>query len=165
MDDFKKNMQKKNMSKAFMEENREKILAIYKAPHLKSDRPRLLTKKERQVLGVGKDMGKASVSNVRMAPIKVNLLIRNIKGKNLREAKAILDYSPRSAAVVLGKLLRSAEANAVNNNELNPDALYVADAFVNPGPVIKRIRARARGSATRILKRSSNITIVLKERQ
>lgn len=165
MEDFKKNLKKKNMSKQFMEENREAILDLYKKPHTKSNRPRLLTKKEKKVLGVGKDQGIASVRSIRIAPIKVNLLVRNIKGKSLDEAYAILTYSPRNAAPVLKKLLQSAEANAVNNNELNRDALYVANAFVNPGPVIKRFMPRARGSATRILKRTSHITVVVKERQ
>lgn len=153
------------MSKDFMEKNRDEILALYSKPHSKSKRPRVLTKKERKVLGIGKDQGKASIENVRIAPIKVNLLIRAIKGKDLDEANAILTYSPRGAAPVILKLLRSAEANAVNNNELSRDSLYVADAFVNPGPVIKRFMPRARGSATRILKRTSHITVVLKERK
>lgn len=158
-------LKKKNMSKQFMEENREAILELYKKGHTKSSRPRTLTKKERKVLGAGKDQGKASINNVRIAPIKVNLLIRNIKGKSLDEAYAILEYSPRNAAPVIKKLMHSAEANAVNNNELSRDTLYVADAFVNPGPVIKRFMPRARGSATRILKRTSHITVVLKERK
>lgn len=158
-------LKKKNMSKQFMEENREAILDLYKNGHTKSNRPRILTKKERKVLGVGKDQGKASIENVRIAPIKVNLLIRNIKGKSLDEVYAILNYSPRNAAPVIAKLIHSAEANAVNNNELTRDLLYVADAFVNPGPVIKRFMPRARGSSTRILKRTSHITVVLKERK
>ncbi len=165
MEDFKKNLKKKNMSKKFMEENREAIMELYEKPHKKANRPRRLTKKQKKVLGLGKDQGIASVRAVRIAPVKVNLLIRNIKGKSLDEATAILTYSPRGAAPVLRKLLYSAECNAVNNNELNRDALYVANAFVNPGPVLKRFMPRARGSATRILKRTSHITIVLKERQ
>ncbi len=158
-------LKKKNMSKQFMEENRQEILALYKKGHKKNNRPRILTKKERKVLGIGKDQGKASIKNVRIAPVKVNLLVRNIKGKSLDEALAILEYSPRNAAPVLKKLLHSAEANAVNNNELSRDTLFVADAFVNPGPVIKRFMPRARGGATRILKRTSHITVVLKERK
>ncbi len=165
MDDFQKMMKKKNLSRQFIEENREQLLELYKKQPKKNQRPRLLTKKERKYLGLGKDQGLASVKNVRMAPVKANLLVRAIKGKDLDEAKAILAYSPKAAAVVISKVLNSAEANAVNNNELNRDALYVANAYVNPGPVIKRFMPRARGSATRILKRTCHITVVLKERQ
>lgn len=155
----------KRMSKQFIEENREEILKLYDGKHTKSSRPRYLTKKERKALGIGKDQGKASVQNIRIAPIKVNLVLRQIKGKSVKEAYAILTYSSRGAAVVIKKLLHSAEANAINNNELTQDALYVAEAFVNPGPVIKRFMPRARGSATRILKRTSHITLVVKERK
>ncbi len=158
-------LKKKKLTKQFMEENRDAILEVYKQDHTKANRPRILTKKERKVLGIGKDQGKASINNIRIAPIKVNLLIRAIKGKSLDEAYAILEYSPRNAAPVIKKLIHSAEANAVNNNELSRDMLYVAEAFVNPGPVIKRFMPRARGSATRILKRTSHITVVLKERK
>ena len=159
------NIKSKQMSRAYLEENRSSILEQYSAPKKRSRRLRLLTKKERKVLGIGKDRGLASVKNIRIAPVKVNLLLRNIRGKSVEEAYGILTYSPHNAAAVILKLLKSAEANAVNNNELSHDSLYISEAYVNPGPVIKRFRARARGSATRILKRTSHITLVVRERK
>lgn len=123
----------------------------------------MLTKKERKVLGVNKDKGIAIARNVRIAPRKVNVVIKTIKGRSLREALAILRYTPKAASPVLVKLLESAAANAVNNNELNRDSLYVDDCYANQGPVLKRIMPRARGSASRIHKRTSHITVVLKE--
>ncbi len=157
-------MEKKVMSKDYMLENREAILDQYKAPARKSAKPKLLTKKERKVLGVGKDQGKAIAKYVRVTPRKMNVVIDLIKGKQLDEAYAILLYTPKAASPILTKLLKSAEANAVNNNSLSRDDLYVADAFANQGPVLKRFMPRARGSAARINKRTSHVTVVLKER-
>lgn len=73
-------------------------------------------------------------------------------------------YTPKAASELIYKLLKSAEANASNNNNLNRDALYVAEAYATQGPTLKRIRPRARGSAYRIRKRTSHITVVVKER-
>ena len=87
-----------------------------------------------------------------------------IRNKDIDEAYAILRYTPKAASEILFKLLESAEANAVNNNELDKDELYVADCFANQGPTLKRIRPRAQGRASRIRKRTSHITIVVKER-
>ena len=152
------------MSKEYMLENRDDILAQYAKPARKNRKPQLLTKKERKVLGVGRDQGKAIARNIRITPRKVNVVINTIKGKSLDEAYAILQYTPKAASPVLEGLLKSAEANAVNNNSLSRDALYVADCYANPGPVLKRIIPRARGSASRILKRTSHVTVVLKEK-
>jgi large subunit ribosomal protein L22 len=87
-----------------------------------------------------------------------------IKGKDIYEAYGILRYTPKAASDILFKLLGSAEANATNNNGLNRDDLYVAEAFANQGPTLKRIRPRAQGRANRIRKRTSHITLVVKER-
>lgn len=152
------------MSKEYMLENREEILAKYSKPAKKNQKPVLLTKKERKVLGVGKDEGRAIAKNVRIAPRKVNVVVNLIKGKSIDEAYAILKYTPKNASPVLEKLLKSAEANAVNNNSLSRDALYVADCYANQGPVLKRIIPKARGSAARIHKRTSHVTLVLKEK-
>ncbi len=157
-------MEKKVMSKEYMLENRDDILAQYNKPVKKNRRPALLTKKERKVLGVGRDQGRAVAKNIRIAPRKVSVVVKLIKGKSLDEAYAILQYMPKAASPVLESLLKSAEANAVNNNSLSRDALYVADCFANPGPVLKRIIPRARGSASRIHKRTSHVTVVLKEK-
>ncbi len=158
-------MGKKVMSKEYMLNNREEILAKHTSHQSKSRKAPLLTKKERKALGVGKDQGIATAKNVRIAPRKVNIVIKLIKNKPLDEALAILQYTPKAASPVLTKLLKSAEANAVNNNELNRDALYVAGCFANQGPVLKRIIPKARGSAARINKRTSHITVVLKEKK
>lgn len=152
------------MTRQYIDENRAELRELYAATHRQADQPRHLTKKERKALGIGRDQGVAYTHNVRIAPIKANQVMRLIRNKNLNEAYAILAYSPKGIAPILTKLLKSAEANAVNNNELDPDRLYVASAYANAGPVIKRIRPRARGSADRILKRSSHLGIVVRER-
>lgn len=152
------------MNKEHMESNREELLKTYNSTPRKSKRPKLLTKKERKVLGIGKDQGTATTQNVRINSFKVSAVLNVIRGKKLDEAYALLRYIPRGASPVLTKLLKSAEANAVNNNELNRDDLYVAECYANQGPTLKRIRPRARGSANRILKRTSHITVVLKEK-
>ena len=87
-----------------------------------------------------------------------------IRGKDVNTAKAILEYNPRYASQIIGKLLNSAIANAENNNGMNPDKLYVAECFANKGPTMKRIHPRAQGRAYRIEKRVSHITIVLDEK-
>lgn len=158
-------MEKKVQSKEYLLKNREEILNQYNSVRPKSHKAPLLTKKERKVLGIGKDQGIAMAKNIRISPRKVNIVLKLIKGKPLAEAYAILQYTPKAASPVLTKLLKSAEANAVNNNELNPDALYVDTCFANQGPVLKRIMPRARGSAARINKRTSHITVVLKEKK
>lgn len=152
------------MNKEYMLENREEILAQYSQTARKSKKPVLLTKKERKVLGVGKDEGRAIAKNIRIAPRKVNVVVNLIKGKQIDEAYAILKYTPKLASPMLEKLLKSAESNAVNNNSLSRDALYVADCFANQGPVLKRIIPKARGSAAKIHKRTSHVTLVLKEK-
>jgi large subunit ribosomal protein L22 len=158
-------VEKKVMSKEYMQENREEILKTYSAPHRLYAKPALLTKKERKVLGIGKDEGRAIARYVRLSSRKANIVIDLIKDKSLDEAFAILKYTPKAASPVLEKLLKSAEANAVNNNGLSRDALYVSDCFANQGPTLKRIMPRARGSASKIHKRTSHITLVLKERK
>ena len=157
-------MEKKVMSKEYLLENREELVSRYNRTERKSQKSALLTKKERKVLGIGKDEGRAIAKNIRVTPRKVNVVVDLIKGKQIDEAYAILRYTPKAASPVLEKLLKSAEANAVNNNNLTRDALYVADCYANQGPVLKRIIPRARGSASRIHKRTSHVTVVLKER-
>jgi large subunit ribosomal protein L22 len=113
---------------------------------------------------MGKDQGIATAKFIRITPRKMKVVADLIKGQNIDDAYAILMYTPKAASPVLTKVLKSAEANAVNNNGLNRANLYVADAYANPGPVLKRFIPRARGSASRINKRTSHVTVVLKER-
>jgi len=142
--------------------NVEETKTLYRS---KSRRLPTLTKKEKKELGVGKDEGRATLKYVRISSRKVRIVNNLIKNKGVAEAKAILRNTPKAASPILLKLLNSAEANAVNNNELNADNLYVAEIYANQGPTLKRIRARAQGRASRINKRTSHITIVLKERE
>ena len=78
---------------------------------------------------------------------------------------AILKHTPKAACEDLQKLLKSAIANAENNHNMDVTRLYVAECFVSPGPILKRIRPRAQGRAFRILKRTSHVTLVLKEKE
>ena len=98
---------------------------------------------------------------VRISSRKVRIVIDLIRGKSVREAEAILRYTPKAATEPVLKLLNSAVANAENNLELNRDDLYVAEVYANQGPTLMRFRARARGRASRIRKCTSHITIVL----
>ena len=104
---------------------------------------------------------RAEVKYVRISTRKVKLVIDLIRGKTVPEAKAILMYTPKAASEVVLKLLNSAVANAEYTKDLSGDSLYVAEVFANQGPTLKRFIARAKGSASRILKRTSHITIVL----
>ncbi|HPY64184.1 MAG TPA: 50S ribosomal protein L22 [Bacillota bacterium] len=158
-------MAKKVMSKSELLERREEIIAEYGKPVRKSAKRRTLTKKERKVLGIGRNEGKATLRHLRMNAFKVNALIKQVKGKSLEEAYAVLLYTPHGAAQPLTKLLKSAEANAVNNNGLSAEDLYVAELYAMQGPTLKRIRARAKGQATWILKRTCHVHVVLKEKE
>ncbi len=104
---------------------------------------------------------RAVTRNVRIAPEKARHVSRLIHGKSVTEALAIVDLSPRKAARLLGATLRSAVANAENNFDLKRQALVVKAAMVGPGPIIKRFRPKARGSAGKIRKRTSHLEIVL----
>ena len=107
---------------------------------------------------------KAILKYARISPRKVKIVLDLIRGKDVGTAMAILKNTKKSASEYLVKLLGSAIANAVNNNEMDETKLYVAECFVYPGPTLKRIMPRAKGSADRILKRTSHITIVVKEK-
>ena len=103
----------------------------------------------------------AHVKHVRISPRKVKIVIDLIRGKSVKEAQAILMYTPKAASEPVLKLLNSAVANAENNLDLSADTLYVAEVFANQGPTLKRFRPRAQGRASRIRKRTSHITIIL----
>ena len=107
---------------------------------------------------------KARVTFVRLSSTKANIVLDQIKGKDINTALAILAYTPRWGARVVEKVLKSAIANAENNNGLKAENLYIAECYANKGPTMKRIHPRAQGRAYRIEKRMSHITIVLDER-
>jgi large subunit ribosomal protein L22 len=103
----------------------------------------------------------ARAKYVRSAPRKARLVMDGIRGKKVEHAQAILRHAPRAVSSDILKLLNSAVANAESSYELGPDELRIERAFVDEGPTIKRFRPRARGRATRILKRTSHMTIEL----
>lgn len=108
---------------------------------------------------------RAYLRYVRIAPRKVQIVLDLIRNQPVDKAMAILKYTPKAACEPLAKLLKSAIANAENNHSMNKDDLYVSECFVCPGPTLKRIRPRAQGRAFRVLKRTSHITLVLKEKE
>ena len=107
---------------------------------------------------------KATLKYARISSRKVKIVADLIKGKDIDEAMAILKYTPKASSEILEKLLKSAIANAENNHNMAHDKLYVAEIYANQGPTLKRIRPAAKGSAFRIRKRTSHITIKLRER-
>ena len=106
---------------------------------------------------------RAQATYVRISPRKVKVVLDLIRNKPVNVATAIIQNTPKAACEPLEKLLKSAVANAVNNFNMNADDLYVAECHVGPGPIIKRIRPRAQGRAYRIEKRTSHITLVVKD--
>jgi large subunit ribosomal protein L22 len=155
---------RKVMSRDELLEKKDELLAQYQEERIKSKKLPLLTKKEKKILGIGKDEGRAVLRHVGVSSRKAKLVLDLIRNKDIDEAYAILRHTPRNVAAILEKMLKSAESNAVNNNGLNRDNLYVAECYATQGPTLKRIRPRARGRAFRIRKRSSHITLVLKEK-
>ncbi|MBS3994527.1 MAG: 50S ribosomal protein L22 [Alkaliphilus sp.] len=107
---------------------------------------------------------KAIAKYVRISPRKFKPINNLIRGKNVDEALAILAFTPRAGSPVLEKVIKSAKANAENNHNMNADKLYIADVYANQGPTLKRFRAASKGSGVKILKRSSHVGVVLKER-
>ena len=107
----------------------------------------------------------AHVKHVRISPRKVKIVIDLIRGKSVPAAREILMFTNRAAAEVVEKTLNSAVANAEYQHHVRPETLVVKTAFVDEGPTLKRIRPRAKGSASRINKRMSHITIVVAPRK
>ncbi|MCC5912593.1 MAG: 50S ribosomal protein L22 [Clostridiaceae bacterium] len=101
---------------------------------------------------------------IRIAPRKAQQVVDLVRGKQIDEALAILKYTPKAAAPIVEKLVKSALANAENNYNMDRENLYVAEITANQGPTMKRFRPRAMGRATTIRKRTSHISVVLKEK-
>ena len=106
----------------------------------------------------------AKLSYARVSVQKACFVLDAIRGKDVNTALGILAYNPRYASSLIEKLLKSAIANAENNNGMNPENLYIAECYANKGPTMKRIKPRAQGRAYRIDKRMSHITVILDER-
>jgi large subunit ribosomal protein L22 len=104
---------------------------------------------------------KAVAKHVRISPQKVRYIIGAHKGKPVEDVINSLKFMPQKAAGIVEKVLRSAVANAENNNDLDVDSLVVSNIIADPGPTLKRFRARARGRGSRILKRTSHITVIV----
>ena len=108
---------------------------------------------------------KAIAKYVRISPLKVNFICKEIRGKQVDEALAILKFTPKKGARILEKVLNSAIANAEHNFGLNREDLFVSQAYANDAPVMKRWRPKAKGMAYPILKRSSHVGVVVEERE
>jgi len=110
-----------------------------------------------KVRAVAKDVG--------ISPRKVRLVVNMVRGKKINEALAILSFSPTPTAKAVAKLIKSAAANAENNFQMSPAELRITDIFADPGHTLKRFRPQSRGRASPILKRSSNITVLVTEEE
>ena len=104
---------------------------------------------------------KAVAKTIRVSPQKARLVVDLVRGKTVKEALGILEYTNKAA---ISKVVKSAAQNAVYNNDADAEKLYVKAIFVDEGPILKRFAARAKGSGTRILKRTCHITCVVDER-
>ncbi len=108
---------------------------------------------------------KAHARHIRQSPYKVRRVLDLIRGLPVEQARDTLQFTNRRAAEAVAKVLNSAVANAEHNNALDVDMLYVAEAYAGEGPTLKRFRARARGRAGRIDKRTSHIVVGVAERE
>ncbi len=107
---------------------------------------------------------RAVAKYVRISPRKMKPITDLVRGKNASEALSILKFTPNKGAKILEKVISSAVANAENNHEMDTDRLFISEVYANQGPTMKRWRAGSQGRASMILKRSSHIGVVLKER-
>ena len=108
---------------------------------------------------------KATAKTLRVQPRKVRLVLNLIRGKDVEEAEAICKFTPNKGGYLVGKVLHSAIANAVNNEDLDESNLYVKECYANEGITMKRYMPRAKGSASPIMKRTSHITVVVAEKE
>ena len=108
---------------------------------------------------------KATLKFARISSRKVKIVADLIRGKKVDEALAIVKFTPKASSEIIEKLLKSAIANAENNHDMKHDKLYISEIYANQGPTLKRIRPAAKGSAVRIRKRTSHITIKLEEKE
>lgn len=108
---------------------------------------------------------RAQARFVRISPRKVQIVCDMVRGKNTKFAAALLDATPKAGCEYVSKVLKSACANAENNFEMDPDKLYIAQAYVDAGATLKRGQPRAHGRMFRINKRTSHITVVVAEKE
>ena len=108
---------------------------------------------------------KAEAKNMRISPRKMKPIADLVRGKNIKEAQAILKFTPRKGAEIFLKVLNSAVANAENNFHLDVETLYVKEIYANQGPTMKRWNAGSMGRANPVLKRSSHVGVVVAEKE
>jgi large subunit ribosomal protein L22 len=157
----------KRKYKEYMLENKDEFLEKYKKIQPKSKKMKVLTKSQKKELGIGKDQGKAVLKYARVPSRKAKVVMDLVRGKDVEEATAILKNMRRGASEFLLKLLKSAVANAVNKPDVQLDEnnLYISEIYADQGPTLKRIRPRAQGRANRIRKRTSHLTLIVKEKK
>ena len=112
-----------------------------------------------------KKIARAEHKYARISPRKVEIVCNMIRGKNAKVALALMENTPKAGCELMIKVLKSAMANAENNFGMDVSKLYVSECFVCEGPTLKRIRPRAQGRAFRIMKRTSHITLAVKEKE
>ena len=105
----------------------------------------------------------ATSKYIRISPTKINIIISKIRGKSYKEALQILKYLPQKSGAIVWQTLYSAVSNATNNFDLEKEKLIITEAYVNQGPILKRVRPRAQGRAFAIQKKMSHITIKVAE--
>ena len=111
----------------------------------------------------GKETVSATSKYIRISPTKVDVIISKIRGKTYKEALQILKYLPQKSGAIVWQTLYSAVSNATNNFDLEKEKLIITEAYVNQGPILKRVRPRAQGRAFSIQKKMSHVTIKVAE--
>ena len=162
--DTKKVESKKETGKKSTTKKKEEPKTVNKAKTEAKTTTKATAKKETTKTTENELVATATVKYARISSRKVKIVADLIRGKNVDEALAILQFTQKAGSEILIKLLNSAIANAENNNQMTHSKLYIAEIYSNQGPTLKRIRPAAKGSAVRIRKRTSHTTIVLKER-
>ena len=108
---------------------------------------------------------RAEAKNMRISPRKMKPIADLVRGKNVKDAQAILKFTPRKGAEIFLKVLNSAVANAENNHHLDVETLFVKEIYANQGPTMKRWNAGSMGRANPVLKRSSHVGVVVAEKE
>ena len=106
---------------------------------------------------------RAFLPHIRISPTKIQIVVDLVRGKPVKEAISVLQYTPKRASVVVKKLVQSAAANAVQNHNMSEDDLVISKIYVGPGPTLKRFQPRQRGQGFPILKRTSHLTVVVSD--
>jgi len=104
---------------------------------------------------------RAVLKHVRISPQKVRMIVGSVKGKPVEAGLDVLKFMPQKAAFIVRKIVKSAVANADQKADVDLDSLIIKNIIADQGPMLKRFRARARGSGSRILKRTAHITVIL----